>query len=433
MTKVVVIVVVIIVLVLLIFILIRSDRLRSSIQVTPQSRNVQIQSSPPEIKPKSTQLSPSVTQLSEIIKKDKLNKQLKQQKLERDALASLNFLSDDFMINKNFDSIVALADIYAKGVYPIFVPNINLSTMLYSVVQAYCPYIETSRIANLKLIETETYVIDKNDIRGKSLPIEPATRILDFFKKEEEKRAKNTLKAPSRPPPAVVPPPPPPRPIPAPILPAPAPPPRWKHDAQNVHDSTVVNSFKNTIHKLLEKYPNSRGHNSRPEIREFIMNNRELKKEDRDNAIYALDWLSDDENRALENVSQNQIVEIVWKEINSKPEPLRENMKFTLSKQLASIVENGNLSCSMGRIERIAQTLEGIDDKNIVTSKPTFVLREEIAGKASKIRDEAEGLGYESNVAKEKFREEITKEYIVNLKMSPRIINPIIDEYSEGF
>jgi hypothetical protein len=86
----------------------------------------------------------------------------------------------------------------------------------------------------------------------------------------------------------------------------------------------------------------------------------------------------------------------------------------------------------MGKIERIVQTLEGVDDEDIISAKPTVVLREEIASKAAKIRNEADtGSEYESDEAKEKFRNEITQEYIGELNMNPRIINSIIDEYVE--
>ena len=62
----------------------------------------------------------------------------------------------------------------------------------------------------------------------------------------------------------------------------------------------------------------------------------------------------------------------------------------------------------MGKIERMVQTLEGVDDNDVVSVKPTFVLREEIMSLGAKTRNEMERIGYENTVAKEKFRAEIT-------------------------
>ena len=137
-------------------------------------------------------------------------------------------------------------------------------------------------------------------------------------------------------------------------------------------------------------------------------------------------------NQTLD-VSEGTALNMVWKAINSKPEGINENMKYTLAKQLSSVVENGSPSCSMGKIERIVQTLEGVDDKDIISTKPTPVLREEIGSKAHQIRTELEKNGYDSEVAKTKFKEEINKEYVGKLNMSPRIIEPIINEFKEGF
>ena len=68
----------------------------------------------------------------------------------------------------------------------------------------------------------------------------------------------------------------------------------------------------------------------------------------------------------------------------------------------------------------LSRTLEGVNDKDIISTKPTPVLREEIGSKAHQIRTELEKNGYDSEVAKTKFKEEINKEYVGKLNMSPK-------------
>jgi hypothetical protein len=371
-----------------------------------------------------TELWNSPSELSRVMTKEKIERQIQ---LETDVNNSLEALEADFLVNTKWDSLIAMSNIYAKGVYPIYIPNKNIAIKLLKYVQKYCPYEELSRIADLKLVEAENFSIDETEIVGKQLPNQPANNIFGYFQEQEEKRKQKlnshphlTIQEPVRNIPFQEP-----VPVQKPIINIPKD--VWKYDGQNVHDSSVVQAFRNTTRKLLDKYP--KPNVNKTEIRNYIIENKELNTEDKNNAIYALDWLTDDKIVGLENISQNQALGLVWTVINSKPN--KENMKFTLAKQLSSIVENKNMVCSMGKAERILQTLDGTDNPDVATAKPIFVVREEISSKAAKIRNDNDGSADAD--AKKKFRDEITREYITNMHMSPKIIEPIIKEMEEGF
>ena len=101
---------------------------------------------------------------------------------------------------------------------------------------------------------------------GGELPIEPANRVLQIFRQEREKRKPRhpvvhiVIQAPEREPEPI---------IPQVVLH------RVKYDAQNVHDPIVVQGFRNTIHKLADKY--SSAGDTREEVRKNIMEDSEIE------------------------------------------------------------------------------------------------------------------------------------------------------------
>ena len=94
----------------------------------------------------------------------------KRQKLEQNILTNMKNLSEDFSEHGHWISVVNLANIYARGHFQIFYPNIQLSIKLYETVISHCPYIEISIIASLKRIEATTFIIDEDELKGKKFP-----------------------------------------------------------------------------------------------------------------------------------------------------------------------------------------------------------------------------------------------------------------------
>jgi len=120
----------------------------------------------------------------------------------------------------------------------------------------------------------------------------------------------------------------------------------------------------------------------------------------------------------------------VWNTIKTSEH--RENLVETLAKQLASGVENGGTVCSSGKIARIVSTLDGTS--NIITSRPMWVVREEIASLAAKIREEyASREDEDEDVAVRHFEQRVKDEYVEKLGMNPALIEQIVQEYAAGF
>ena len=97
----------------------------------------------------------------------------------------------------------------------------------------------------------------------------------------------------------------------------------------------------------------------------------------------------------------------------------KDNLIEILGKQLSSAIENGNIVCSTGKISRIVSTFDGID-QDFTSIRPITAIRLEISNLAVKYRD-----------CKQDFINAVTNTYIKDLKLSPDIINNIINEYSE--
>jgi hypothetical protein len=172
---------------------------------------------------------------------------------------------------------------------------------------------------------------------------------------------------------------------------------------------------------------------SSDDIRAAILDTKTDERTKAD-AMHVLDKLGDFKHSSF-GTTEKEALQMVWSKINSQNDPtLRENLKETLAKQLASSIENGHIVCSSGKITRIMGTLDGVSNE---AARPMWAVREELANLASKTRDQAtEKYGDTPEAgrrAQEMFSAEVKNEYIDKLGMSKKIIEPLIDEYSTGF
>lgn len=158
--------------------------------------------------------------------------------------------------------------------------------------------------------------------------------------------------------------------------------PRRRNDTQNVHEhavnrqlqlniSELYKSIKPDVHVLLE-------------IRNYI--SRKAKGDKHNLAIQTLDDIErNDENfEYYQKLTLAEILSIVWIRIKQLKDS--ENAKEMLLNNLVDCIQHGFPVCATGKIARIVDTLT-IFDEDLIKSKPTWMIKEEIQAKAANIRD----------------------------------------------
>jgi len=181
------------------------------------------------------------------------------------------------------------------------------------------------------------------------------------------------------------------------------------------------------------------------QVREAVLKHPEIDSGVISDALATLSSLS---STTVESIgkSETDTLRLVWERIQQeKNDTLRTNLTETLIKQLASAVEHGHVVCSTGKVTRIMSTLETIDD--MVTAKPMWAIREEIATLAVKTREDflaklskeqretydKGGASEYDDKMKSKFAADAKALYCSDLGMSESIIGPVIEQMSEGF
>ena len=355
----------------------------------------------------------------------------------------LDALADEFERDPTkWDLLIAVGDIYRKGAYPRFLPDEELASRIFKIA-AMCPDGKVAGMGQAKYIEARTDTIKDIDKAGNLLPQVQGMRVCEaaeaaiqstpwhLFEKPKQ------LKAPEQP-------------VAAPLRdfpdfeevfwdtrndgPIDTGVPAYRADAQNVHDHGVsaVTSFN--IDNLKKNVDiNSLGGGNTEDIRAAILDTKTDERTKAD-AMHVLDKLGDYRHSTF-GTSEREALQMVWSKIKSQEDPvLRDNLKETLAKQLASAVENGHVVCSSGKITRIMGTLDGVSNE---AARPMWAVREELANLAAKSRDVAtERYGDTPEAgrrAQEAFAAEVKAEYIEKLGMSKKIVEPLIDEYSMGF
>jgi hypothetical protein len=367
----------------------------------------------------------------------------------------LKELLDDFKANKSWSSVIAMGDIYRKGAYPRFLPNEALAIELYRIV-SMCPDGKMAADAQSKYVETRKEIINADDKSGKPLPtyygeeaLATATVYiqrtpLTLFEKPHFTPPKETHRNPrtaileelptqtntfefdmnynfdalferNRPEDINV----------------------QRSDGQNVHDHSVVQATKENIKKLKEHLSSnsqsSASSATKEEIIDAILSVPDLKEKDRLNALEVVEKLSTKNHSSL-NISEQDALGLVWQKINNTNDTtLKENLKETLTKQLASAYEHGHVVCSTGKIARILGTFDGIDE-TAAPMKPMWAIKEEIGTLAAKVRDEHISSNRQNEQQmKEDFETKARSLYINQLGLKESIIAPIIEMYKAGF
>jgi hypothetical protein len=147
-----------------------------------------------------------------------------------------------------------------------------------------------------------------------------------------------------------------------------------RNDLQNVHDHAVVNTVSDIFNRI--KTPNGKTFEEAEEEFTGILG-RKHANQLKANAIDVLRKIKS-EKELRDNFKD------MWSYISAHQN--KENLQDSLINTLSSGVEYGAVVCSTGIKSRIADCLSGIDEN--ISIKPTWAIKEEMFGKAAKIRDD---------------------------------------------
>mgnify|MGYP001146921134 CR=1 FL=1 len=359
-----------------------------------------------------------------------------------------------------WDALIAIADIYRRGAFPRFLPNELLAIKLYKLA-ATCPDGDVAGTAQVRYIEARDEPIAAADKAGVPLPTEYAENVIRVaslriqgtpfgaFQKPRVKKIAPGIGTGTR--------------VPATVIHGDAATGRIRPvgaaattipigaayliDSQNVHDHGVTKTIAGNLDKLIAAVGGTVKNTSTvvQQVREAVLKHPEIDSGVISDALATLSSLS---STTVESIgkSETDTLRLVWERIQQeKNDTLRTNLTETLIKQLASAVEHGHVVCSTGKVTRIMSTLETIDD--MVTAKPMWAIREEIATLAVKTREDflaklskeqretydKGGASEYDDKMKSKFAADAKALYCSDLGMSESIIGPVIEQMSEGF
>ena len=360
---------------------------------------------------------------------------------------------------------LSLADMYARGHYPHWAPNEQCAESLYRCC-ASCPDGEVAGLAQQKFVELRTHgaPIDSSDWADGSPRMPPRymdaalqsahkqpwhastqTRERPRWPTSVEARAVSAVFGPGGEAAA------------DPLMPAP-----WevgegapragtvvitadrednahRLDSQNVHDHTVARTVKHNLAKLNKSMQPGEllaADQALCEVTDFVLSDGKWDAETKGNVLDVLDSLNDKHNESA-GMSQRGALATVWSALTRVSDPQkRQNVRETLVDQLGSAKEHGNVVCSTGRIARIAGALDGVDMPELgphEDARPMWVVRDEIANLAARVRDkhDTDGASGQSDARKE-LEDSVNTEYVERLGFSPEVMNPIVREYAQA-
>ena len=151
-----------------------------------------------------------------------------------------------------------------------------------------------------------------------------------------------------------------------------------RNDSQNVHDSGVVNSLKETIKKLKENTPNEISkEEAMVQIRNYTKNLKAQKTMDgiERNTVPVYDT----------DLTLSDALTMVWNRIHTYSPENQEIAKDNLINELVESIENDRAVCTAGKFTRIFDALNVIDNDVKIINNDT--IKNEIFSKAAKIRE----------------------------------------------
>lgn len=160
------------------------------------------------------------------------------------------------------------------------------------------------------------------------------------------------------------------------------------NDQHNVHDHSVITTLKQSIDNLRQQTPMVKNRDQcMAEIRQYLNNLPDNDK--RTDALNALEVI---EKSCLPlsftDLKESEALSIVWNRIcQTTDSGILKTLKENLGDELAECIEHDKPVCPTGRISRIIDTLNGVDQNVVI--KSSFMINDEMMTKASQIRDQA--------------------------------------------
>lgn len=158
------------------------------------------------------------------------------------------------------------------------------------------------------------------------------------------------------------------------------------NDMHNVHDHSVIATIKKSYENLAKdtKITTPKNKCCR-ELRNFV--GGFLKNDKKTDALIALDAV---ERSFLPHTgidaTESDVLALVWNRMNGKfasDAEAQQTIKENLANGLCEMIEHGKVCCVTGRLSRILDSLNIIDEA--VQIKPTFAINQEMMDKAAKI------------------------------------------------
>ena len=274
------------------------------------------------------------------------------------------------------DCMVKLADIYNFCTIPgSDIPNKDVSKALYQKVIRSSKVGQEAKItANLRLIELNRELAMKNMNR--------TTRLQPNIPNDQILREHNIPNGPAYNVPI--------RQLPQDI------PNVIRNDSQNVHDRQIQQAFTNGVQKL--KKLNGYNQHAIPQrdivqqIEEYIRTCMDLPSDIKTKARATIGVMKTSNNpiAAANGMRETEVLGLVWNRIHAKENSKNvNNLKEAFARELADAAVTGTPVCATGRVTRALNALEGMDTRDdVVRFRPKWALKEEIQGKAARVRDE---------------------------------------------
>ena len=379
----------------------------------------------------------------------------------------LDALIENFDRTHEWTLLLRIGDMYARGCFPRYAPDDSSALKIYTVAsKCYDP--DVACLALSKCVDLRKNPVSRVDRRGESLPRVKAEKLVRCVEHHLRRvplsqylRRRTTLKRPEK--------------VCRTLVSKGPETPRVNPqvpnvnaqdrvightDPQNVHDHGVAASVRENVKAVIKELEDREEDTSydRQELIESVMiglRDSGLDEPTLNDAFRVIVSLVPDNIESV-GCSQMDVLNATFRKIERvEDSKVRMNLVESLGKNLASGVEKGNVVCSTGKIGRIITTLEGVDHQHmgeqgprIQKSIPLDVIRTEISSLASKVRTDvlaesskkdisgynaSPGSHHLSEKMDRVFRDRVKKIYIEELKLSDKVLSPIVETYSSVF
>lgn len=160
------------------------------------------------------------------------------------------------------------------------------------------------------------------------------------------------------------------------------------NDPQNTHNSQVLSTIRASLDKLKNTKQNKSNEQCYNEIKVYLQGLTDSDKQN--DALRSLNVVKT-RNEIVSGAGgehEMDALSLVWNRIHDSDRfnsETKQNLRETMFDELASMQEHGVTVCATGRITRIIDTLNGVDED--VSIKPTYAINEEMMNKSASIRE----------------------------------------------